>query len=109
MQDEEVVPDMVDYVRKRDLMTFALHPEYAGFKRKFIPGETPGKEYPEETIVTVYNYHDQYILRIFPSTSTTRMQFANLQQLRKRIDLKELRKIYPGKWDRVCMDPVKKI
>jgi hypothetical protein len=109
MPDEEVGVDMVDFVRKRDLMTFAIHPDYAGFKRKYIPGEVPGKEYPEETEVMVYNYHDQYILRIFPSTSTTRMQFVNLRQLKARIDLKELRKIYPGKWDRICMDPVKKV
>ncbi len=110
MQDEEVALDMVDFVRKRDLMTFSLYPDYEGFKRKYIPGEVKGKEYPADTVVNVVNYHDQYILRIFPSilpiSKGRRKSIVNLKELKKIIDLDELRKLYPGKWGRICVDPI---
>lgn len=105
MPDDKVDSAIAELVRKQDLMNFLLHPHDMVFTRKIIPGETKGK-YPEDTIVTIVNYHSKYVLRIFPSLEKGKgRRKKSLDDLEPMINVEELKRLYPGKIGRIEIDP----
>ena len=108
MQDEEVGVNVVEWVKERDLKAFHSY-AITQFTRAYVPGEVPGKEFPEGTIVTVANYENEYILRIFPvakkGSKGRRIRFMHLKELEAIISLEALKKIYPGKWSHISWTP----